>query len=110
MSIEFHMKDKKAAERVGDLWLIRIKILDLQADTVVGRVSARQVEGLGSNPSETQIFYSFRCVLFSLLPWRCVGRSNFDMGLHNFMLIKKNDIKNKINYVDSKYNMKILSM
>ena len=56
----------------------------------MGRASARQVEDLGSNPSESQIFHLFRCVLSSLLPLRSVGRSNFDKGLHNLItLIKK---------------------
>ena len=45
---------------------------------------------LGSNPSECQIFNLFSCVLSSLLPLRSVGRSNFDKGLHNLiMLIQK---------------------
>ena len=46
-----------------------------------------------------KIFSLFRCVLSSLFPLRSVGRSNFDSGLHNIiMLIEKNDIlitKNK---------------
>ena len=46
--------------------------------------------GLSSNPRVCQIFYLFRCVLSSLLPLQNVGRSNFDRGLHNLvMLIKK---------------------
>ena len=45
---------------------------------------------MGSNPSECQIFYLFRCVLSSLLPFRSVGRSNFDNGFHNLItLIEK---------------------
>ena len=36
------------------------------------------------------IFYLFCCVLYSLLPWRSVGRLNFDKGLHILiMLIQK---------------------
>ena len=42
MSIKVHMKEKKAAERVGDLKLIRIKIRDLPADTVVQSVERRR--------------------------------------------------------------------
>ena len=45
---------------------------------------------LGSNSSECQIFYLFRCVLSSLLPLRSVGSSNFDKGLHSLItLIQK---------------------
>ena len=44
----------------------------------------RQVEDLGSNPSECQIFNVFRCVLSSLLPLGSVGRSNFDKGFAQF--------------------------
>ena len=56
----------------------------------MGNASARQAEDLGSNPSDCQIFYLFRCVLSSLLPLRSVGRSNFDKGLHNLItLIQK---------------------
>ena len=45
------------------------------------------------------------CVLFSMLPWRSVGRSNFDSGLHySIMLILENDIKMKIKLPHKKYN------
>ena len=42
MSIKVHMKERKAAERVEDLMLIRIKIRDVPADTVVQLVERRQ--------------------------------------------------------------------
>ena len=52
---------------------------------------------MGSNPSECQIFHLFRCVLSSLLVLRSVGRSNFDKGLHNLiMLIQKTTSNNDI--------------
>ena len=39
---------------------------------------------------DCQIFYLFRCVLSSLLPMRSVGRSNFDKGLHNLIMLIQN--------------------
>ena len=65
----------------------------------VGRASVLRTEVLGSNPSERQIANLFRCVLSYLLHVRSVGRSNFDNGLHNLvMLIQKRHVnyKNKI--------------
>ena len=53
--------------------------------SIVGIASARQSMDMGSNPSEYQILDLFRCVLFSLLPLRSVGRSNFNKGLHNLI-------------------------
>ena len=50
-------------------------------------------QDLGSNLSECQIFHVFRCVLSSLLHLRCVGRSNFDKGLHNLIMLIKKDIE-----------------
>ena len=44
---------------------------------------ARVTQSLVSNPSDCQIFYLFRHILSSVLPWRSVGRFNFDSGLHN---------------------------
>ena len=66
-------------------FLIGNKIWDLSADTAAQ--SARQAEDLSSNPSECQIFYLFCCVLSSLLPLRSVGRSNFDKGLYNLIML-----------------------
>ena len=51
--------------------------------SLVVRASARQVEDLGSNSGDCQIFHLFRCVHYSLLPLLSVGRSNFDKGLHD---------------------------
>ena len=44
MSMKVHMKGKNAAERAGDLKLIRVKILDLPADTVAHLVECRHNE------------------------------------------------------------------
>ena len=57
--------------------------------SVVGNASARQAEDLGSNPSECQIFHLFCCDLSSLLPFRSVGRYNFDKGSHNLITLNK---------------------
>ena len=86
------MKKRKRRNEFEICKLIRIKIRVLPTGTrsLVGRASARQAEDLGSNHSECLIFQLFRCVLSSLLPLRCVGRSNFDKGLYNLItLIKK---------------------
>ena len=60
---------------------------------------ARYAEDLGSSPSECLVFYSFRCVLSSVLPLRSVGRSNFDKGRHNLTtLIQKSTYINESCY------------
>ena len=54
----------------------------------VGRASAQQIEGLGSNPNKCHIFF--------------IGRSNFNKGLQNLIMLIKNDkriIKIKLLYI-----------
>ena len=55
--------------------------------SLVGKVSARQAEDLGSNPSECQIFHLFRCVLSFLIHLRSVGSSNLDKGVHKLIML-----------------------
>ena len=93
MSIKkVHMKKRRQRNEFETCKLIRIKLHVLPNGTLglVGKVSARQAEDLGSNPSECQIFHLFRCVVSSLLPLRSVGRSNIDKGLYILLtLIQK---------------------
>ena len=78
--------------------------------------SARQADVLGSNPSVCQMFNLIRCVLFSMLPWRSVGWSNFDSGLHNLiMLIRKRHpdvalvaITGSLNYTVAFYDISLI--
>ena len=70
--------------------MINIRVLPTGARSLVGKASARQAEDRVQIQVSVRFFYLFRCVLYSLLPLRNVGRSNFDKGLHNLItLIKK---------------------
>ena len=101
MSIKRPHERKKAAVR--ELKHIRIKILDLPTGTVTQWVEHRR-----DKPrvwiqirARVRFFYLFRSVL-SLLPWRSVGRSNFDRGLHKFNnvnLIKRHTQKMPYIYI-----------
>ena len=83
---------------VGDLKLKGTKIRELPTGTVgqLVRASAQQAEVLGLNPSKCQIGRLFRHVLSSVIPWRSIGRSNFNSGLHNLMML--NQKRQKYNY------------
>ena len=94
---------KDATEQMKNLTLARTRTQILgfsSADALptklrmpVGKASAlEKAEDLGSSPSKCQVFHLFRCVLSSVLPLRSVGRSNFDMGLHNITTLIQNDI------------------
>ena len=61
----------------------------------------------GFESKRVQISNLSHCILSSLLPWRSIGRSNFDRGLHNLILFIKQDIENGINYGHSKTAMYI---
>ena len=57
------------------------------------------------NHRECQIFYLFRSVLSSLLPLRSVGRSNFDKGLHNLIMLIQKRHKIKLLYQQMESSM-----
>ena len=82
--------DFKIRKHIG----IKIQVLPNGTRSLLGKSSALEkprtwVRDLAS----VRFFPLFRCVLSSLLPLRSVGRSNFDMGLHNLTtLIKKRHI------------------
>ena len=67
------------------LFCINIIVMKLPTCTVAQliRASEQQLEDLGSNPNECQIYNLFCHVLFSVLPSRSVEMPNFDRGLHN---------------------------
>ena len=73
---------KKAAECVGDLKLIRIKIRVLPADTVAQWVEHRRDKPWPWVRIQVSVIFFICSVAFfpSLLPWRSVGRSNYDRG------------------------------
>ena len=85
------MKNKRRNEfEIQKLIGIKILVLPNWHHSLLGKASARQAEGLGSNPCECHIFHLFRCVLSSLLPLQSIVRSNFDKGFHNLItLIQK---------------------
>ena len=97
MSIKSSRKRKKAAELVGDLKLIRIKIQDLPTDTVAQSIEHRRDKPKALVQIQASVRYLICPVVFfhSLLPWRSVGRSNFDRGLQYSMLIEERQTKIK---------------
>ena len=77
----------------SDLKLIRIKIQDLPTDTVAQLVEHRRDKPRALVRILASVIFFICAVAFfiSLLPWRNVGRSNFDRGLQNSTMLIKND-------------------
>ena len=59
----------------------------------VGRASAVKAEDMGSNRSECHFFFLFGCFFHYPLPWRSVGRSNYNCGLQK---VNNVDLNNDI--------------
>ena len=96
--IYIYMTERKQWNECGYLKLIRIKIRDLPADTVAQSAKRRRDKpNAWVRILASVIFYLFRCVLSTLLTWQSIGRSNFDRGLHNLvMLTQKQHTHKKI--------------
>ena len=62
----------------------RFSQVELPADAVAQLVGA-SVQG--SNPSKCLILYLFCCVISAMLPRQSVGKSNFDSGLRNLIML-----------------------
>ena len=54
---------------------------------------------VGQNKLQILASVRFFHVLYSVLPWRSVGRFNFDRGLHNDNVDSKNEKKNHCIYI-----------
>ena len=84
MSNEVHMKERERWNRLKIRKPISIKIQVLPTDTV-----AQSVEHRCDRPrtwvrvlASVMFFICSVAFFLYLLPWRSVGRSNFDWGLH----------------------------